>query len=357
MTAKLNIGIVGANAARGWAKDAHIPALATIPDVNVSAVSARSQEIADAAAQTFGADKAFDDSIALTKNADVDVVIVTVKVPEHRAIVLSALAAGKHVYCEWPLGRDVAEAEEMAEAARKAGVHVMIGLQGTIAPATRRAVDLIRNGAIGKLLALRVFSPTAGWAGEAPACYKYLNDKSTGATLATITGGHTLAMITTLIGDYSEVDARSSILRPKVRIVETGEVIERTCADHLLVIGKHESGCVSTLEIAGAQDLKTPFLLELVGSKGRISMTSNHPGGVQVGNLTLKLNGEEDSDLVAVSPQLVGPPSNVAELYSRFVRDIRTGSRTVPNFDDAVHLSRLLDAIDVASANGKRQFR
>ncbi len=350
----VKLGIIGANAERGWARDAHIPALQGIDGIEIAAVSARTRAIADAAAAQFGA-AAFDDSIAMTRSPEIDMVSVTVKVPEHRALVLSALEAGKHVYCEWPLGRDLAEAEEMASLARRQGVHVMVGLQGTVAPAVRSAVEIVRHGDIGEPMILRVFSPTAGWGDRVPEFYAYLSDRKNGATLATIAGGHTLAVMAALAGAFREVDARASILQPEVGILDSDEMFERTCADHLLVLGKHDSGCVSTLEVAGGQPPSTPFELELSGSKGRINLFSNFPGGFQAGDITLTLNGE----VVLVkseASQLKGPPANVGELYKRFLGDIRSGSHTVPNFEDAVELTRLLDTIECASGEGVRQF-
>lgn len=360
MTTPFRLGIVGANPERGWARDAHIPALATIPEVSIHAVSARTREIAETAAKTFGAGKAFDDSIALARHPDVDIVVVTVKVPEHRNIVLAALEANKHVYCEWPLGRDLAEAEEMAALAKQAKGHTVIGLQGNVSAALLRAVELLEANALGRLLRMKVFSPTAGWAAEAPPFYAYLNDRSTGATLATITGGHTLAFMEKLAGHYTEIDARTSILRPRVRISGSDDYIDRSCADHMLVLGKHRSGCVSSLEVVGGQGVETPFLLELYGTDGQLTLTSNHPGGFQVGNLALYLNGEQligpqDSSADTAGSSLTGPPANVATMYRRLLSDIAAGTHTAPNFDDAARLTRLLQCIDAASDEGCRK--
>jgi hypothetical protein len=52
---------------------------------------------------------------------------------------------------------------------------------------------------------------------------------------------------------------------------------------------------------------------------------------------------------------LSGPPVNVAEAYARFAEQLRTGDRTLPDFGEAVRLTGLLDAIDTASADGRRQ--
>jgi predicted dehydrogenase len=348
----LRIGIAGANAERGWARDAHLRALRAIPDLAIEAVSARTQAIADSAADLFGATSAYDDSLVLAHDPHIDIVAVTVKVPEHRAIVLAAIAAGKHVYCEWPLGRDLAEAQEMADAARAAGVHVAIGLQGGNAWAVRHAADLVGQGAIGRPLSLRVVSPTAGWGAASPANYAYLQDKSNGATLSTIAGGHTLAAIEAVIGHYAEVGARASILTDTMTIMGTDESVARTCADHLLVFGKHVSGCISSMEIIGGVT-DEPFQFDLRGDMGSLKITGDHPGGYQVAELTVTTSPPAAPQPTSVVAGVRAPSTNVAELWARFANDIRTGTWTVPDFDRAVRLTRLLDAIDLSSDEGR----
>jgi predicted dehydrogenase len=349
--APLRIGFAGANADRGWARDAHLAAIKTIPDLTIAAVSARTQEIADGAAVMFGASAAYADSLELARDPAVDIVAVTVKVPEHRAIVLAAIAAGKHVYCEWPLGRDLAEAEEMRDAAVKAGVHVAIGLQGGNSHAVRHAAKLVRDGAIGRPLSLRVVSPTAGWGAVSPPNYAYLQDKRNGATLSTIAGGHTLAAIEAVVGPYREVGARASILLDSMTLAGTNETVARTCADHLLTFGVHASGCVSSLEVVGGV-MDVPFQFELRGETGSLKITGGHVGGYQAGLLTVESEGLPPQP-AASYPGIAVQSANVAELWARFAGDIRDGNRTVPDFARAVSLTRLLDAIDVASETGR----
>ncbi|MGE3691489.1 MAG: Gfo/Idh/MocA family protein, partial [Novosphingobium sp.] len=319
MTAPLRIGFAGANPERGWARDAHFPALKALPGLAVHAVSARTQDIADAAAATFGAAKAYDDSLAMARDPDVDIVAVTVKVPEHRAIVLTALEAGKHVYCEWPLARDLAEAEELAEAASVAGTHVCIGLQGGDALAVRHAAKLVRDGAIGEPQALRVVSSTQGWGKIAPPFYAYLQDKRNGATLASIAGGHTLAMIEAVAGPYADLSARNTILTPQVEIAGSGERIARTCADHMLIHGRHASGCISNVEITGGANV--PLVFELRGSEGTLTIAGHHPGGYQCGELTVHCSGEAEPQTPSSLAGLSGQAVNVAQLWAHFESD------------------------------------
>ena len=348
----LRIGFAGANASRGWAKDAHLAAVQAAPGLSIHAVSARTQAIANEAAPLFGASIAYDDSLALARDPDIDIVAVTVKVPEHRAIVLAALSAGKHVYCEWPLGRDLDEAQVMAAAARAAGVHVAIGLQGASSAAVRHAAKLVRDDAVGRPLSLRVVSPTAGWGQESPAHYAYLQDRKNGATLETIAGGHTLAAVEDVVGPYVDVSARASILVDKMRISGADEVVARTCADHVLISGRHDSGCVSSVEVIGGV-MDTPFVFELRGTSGRLTLNGGHVGGYQAGNLTVATKPESEAQPAPGLSELRGPPANVAELWARFANDIRTGARTAPDFERAVRLTRLLDALEASSADGR----
>lgn len=350
----LRVGIVGGNPQRGWAHDAHVPALSHLgEDYVLEAVSARSQEVAEEARAAFGARRAFGDSLALAHDPDIDIVSVTVKVPEHRAIVLAALAAGKHVYCEWPLGRDLAEAREMARAVGPDS-HVMIGLQALSSPAIRHAAKLVGDGALGRLQVMRVYSPTAGWGAEAPPFYTYLQDKRNGATLETIAGGHTVAAMVALAGAYTEVDARNTILQSQVRITGTDELIQRTCADHMLVLGRHESGCVSTLEVLGGST-ERPFSLELTGEKGWLKISGGGAGGFQAGFLTLETSFPSEPQPASVVPDLRGAPLTLAESYARLGDDIRSGARSVPDFELAVRLTHLLEMVERASTEGRRQ--
>jgi len=353
MTKPIRVGIVGTNANRAWAHDAHIPALKNLRQFSIVAVSARTQTLAEEARRAFDVPRGFGDSFELVRDPEVDLVTVTVKVPEHRAVVLAALDAGKHVYCEWPLGRDLDEALEL-QAAVRPGSHVAIGFQGISAPAVRRAADIVQSGALGQLRVLRMFSPTAGWGADAPPFFAYLQDKKNGATLETIAGGHSLAIIEAIVGKYLEVQARNSILCPQVRIRGTDEFLERSCADHMLVLGRHETGCISTLEVMGGT--AKPFAFELTGEQGWLKLTSDGLGGFQVGQLKLETSVEIAPFSDATIGNLAGPPINVAEAYLRFADDILEDARTVPDFAYAVRLTRLLDSIVLASEQGNRQL-
>ena len=145
----LGVGIIGVSPVRGWAATAHIPALRALPNYEIRALSAHNAESAREAGEVFGVNAVFSDHERLVTQPDIDVVAVTVKVPHHRALVSAALAAGKAVYCEWPLGRDLEDTRAMAALAAERGVRTVVGLQARRARSPRvlqrRSTDRFRG--------------------------------------------------------------------------------------------------------------------------------------------------------------------------------------------------------------------
>jgi predicted dehydrogenase len=352
---EIHVGIVGANADVSWAKLSHVPAIKGLPGAKLAAVATRNEHSARQAAEAFGADRWFSDPFAMIRDDQIDVVTIAVNVPAHRDLVLAALHAGKAVYCEAPLGRTVPEAEEMAHAARS--LHTAIGLQGRLNPSVRRAVQLICSGKIGRPLNARVVCSTVGFGPEMPCTHDIFNKASSGASLLTITGGHTLDLVEAVLGRIVEVDARTEILWPTVKLIENGEERSRETADHVDVLGKTHSGAVFTVDInAGVAPENARFSFEIRGSGGWLSLTSNHLYGFQAGDLELTSNDAfETPGQAAVSGGFMGAAINVGEVYTQLFRDIHAGSYDTPGFEHALHNARLIEAVMRAAERGERQ--
>src|SRR3989441_3866116 len=232
----LGVGIIGVSAQRGWAATAHIPALRALPNYEVRALSAHSAESARAAGEVFGVSAVFTDHEQLVTQPDVDVVAVTVKVPHHRELVCAALAAGKAVYCEWPLGRDLGDARAMAALAAKQGVRTVVGLQARQAPAIEFVRELLRDGYVGEVLSTTMIglSIPGDVVGQPNA---YMLDKTNGANLLTVPVGHSLDILSYVLGEFADLSAVSDVRRPLITIEDTGEQIVKTAADQIPLTG------------------------------------------------------------------------------------------------------------------------
>lgn len=356
------VGIIGADTQASWAGASHVPALHSQPSLQLAAVATRREESAKAAAAAFGAERWFADPYALISDDSIDIVTIAVKVPAHKALVLSALAAGKAVYCEAPLGASLAETEEMARAA--GSLHTAIGLQGRHNPSVRRAAELVASGKLGRILSARISATTIAYGPQAIQAYDYFNKAASGASFLTITTGHVLDVIEAVLGNITEVDARTELLWPEIEIVDTGAMSVREIPDHLDMIAKTTSGAsVSVQVLANVPAGDAHFRLHVRGTKGWLKLTGNHLAGVQVGDLELSSNIDFPAPQAPVANG-VGPTAaefwsgasiNVGEVYASLARDLLAGTYLTPGFAHALHNSRLVAAVERAAVTGQRQ--
>jgi predicted dehydrogenase len=202
---EIRVGIVGAGANRGFASIAHIPALRAMPQFEITAVCTASQQSAEASARHYVVPLAFSDPEELARHPNVDLVTISVKVPDHYQPVMAAIEAGKHVYCEWPLGRNTDEAMTMLGAAERRGIRHVVGLQGQMSPAINYAWDLVKDGYVGRVLAATMIGCAPNWGRTIDRAYQA--DIVNGANLMTITGGHQIDALCYLSGLLPELEA------------------------------------------------------------------------------------------------------------------------------------------------------
>ncbi len=354
MDRALRVGLFGASAEGGWARESHVPALSLLPGFELAAVGGKTQQAADAAAHAFGAPKAYGRPADLSADPDIDVVTVAVTLPAHRALLLGALAAGKHVYCEYPLGLDVQESEHLAAAAQAAGVHAVIGLQSRANPAVRHTRRLLEAGAIGRPLTASILSTTAGFGQSTPAAVAYTEDPANGVTLLTIQTAHTVDLAIALLGGLAELSALASTQFPEVAIGGAAPQTRRTF-DHVLVQARLAQGAPLAVEVAGGRPAPTPFRFEVVGETGAIALVGGAPRGFQSGRLKLLLNGLPQAVDEGELAMLPDAALNVGATYSRLRADIAAGSATTPGFDHAVRAARLMEDVAQSARTGHRR--
>ncbi|MEV0599285.1 Gfo/Idh/MocA family oxidoreductase [Streptomyces sp. NPDC050315] len=364
---KIRVGIVGANPDRSWAARAHVPALQALPEYEITAVGTTRAESARSAAREFGAAHAFTDAAELARHPDVDLVAVTVKVPAHAEPVRAALAAGKHVYCEWPLARTTAEAAELTAAAEAAGVHHTVGLQARLSPALRHARELIESGRIGRVVSASVHATRGKGAGRrVPAWGAYTLDRSNGAGTLEVAGGHTLDALQYLLGDIEDLSATLSVQHPVAVVAETGAEVAATSPDHLLLHATLTGGASASVHLHDARSSNAGTRIDISGTDGDLALVSAGPyapAGIQIGDLRLwgAAAGEHTwqeipvpgaQDIPGLADETEG--ANVARQYARLAADLRSGTRGGTDFAAGLRLHRLLDAVRRSAASGTR---
>ena len=359
MSRPFGVGIVGMKAGVTWASTAHLPALRHLhEDFAVVGLANTSHESALAAAQAVGIDRAFRSVDELIACPEVDVVTVTVRVPHHFAIAGAALRAGKHVYCEWPLGNGLDEAVALRDLARACGRLGVVGTQAVVAPEITHVRQLIADGYVGQVLSTSLIGSGMLWGPVIQARNIYLLDPANGGNMLTIPVGHTLAAVQHVLGAVASVSACCARACKVATVNETGVEVPMLTNDQVLVMGKLASGVPLSLHYRGGVPRGPGLLWEIHGSEGDIIIEAAN-GHAQMMQLSVKGARGDDRVLLPLTPPEpavswpeAAAPRNVAMVYARMADDLRNGTQTAPSFDDAVQLHQVLAAIDASAESG-----
>ncbi|MFI5720699.1 Gfo/Idh/MocA family protein [Nocardia sp. NPDC051750] len=361
---RIGVGLIGASADRGWGGIAHVPALQALDAFQIRAVSTTRMESANATARRLGADLAFDTHEALVVRPEVDLVVVAVKVPEHKQIVSDALAAGKMVYCEWPLARNLSEAEALEGFARERRLRTVAGLQGGLHPPILFLRDLIAQGVIGKPLSTSIRAHLADdmWVGRYDPPVEYMAHAKHGATLLSIMLGHGLEPLARVLGTFESLSAVVANQRGDGVRLSDGASLPRDAPDEIVVAGVLEGAIVTSLHYSAGQSAGSAMVWEIQGTEGSLRVESAS-GYIHFTDFTITLRrGSEPVQVLQVPPayaapdlQLDAPAAGVARLYAQFAADLRDGTANAPDFAVALDRHRVLEAIRRAAETGHRQ--
>jgi len=359
---KIRIGIIGANAHYGWGMRAHLPAILALPEYQLTAVCTAHRETAEESAKHYGARLAFHDYTEMVNHPDIDLVTVCVKVPFHYPLVMAALKAGKHVFCEWPLGASLAEAEEIASLAQIKGVRHMVGLQARCDPALLRLKELLAEGYVGEIVSCNMTMFLPGLLQRGPDRF-WMADRAKGANTLTIATGHAIDAFCFCVGEFKELSAQVTTQVPQWRTTNPTQTVEVTSPDNVLVNGVLTNGAVASVHVATVPWHGTGWRVEVYGKEGTLITSSRQM--VQYADIHLQGARDKDRSLqeLPIPDRLTwvpgevprSEPFNVAQMYRRLGEAIQGYQSADPDFDLAVKRHRLLDTIQNSSDLGTRE--
>jgi predicted dehydrogenase len=355
MAERIRLGIIGASPTVGWAHRSHLPAIVASPEFELTAVCTTRMETANESARQYGARLVFDDYQKMLEHPEIDAVAVVLRVPAHYQITKDAINAGKHVFTEWPLGRTLEEAEELAALARSKGVKVVVGLQARAAPAVLQMKQLVEEGYVGDIVSCSMRLVRGGVL-ERPSDRTWQRDDDLGATTLTIAAGHSIDALRFVAGDFSEVSAVVSTQVPEWLETDTQQLLDVTAPDNILISGRLANGAVVSAHVASIPWAGSGYRLEIYGREGTLVATAED--SPQLG--AVQLQGAQHGDKLEELPLSAdhtyvlegmphGAPYNVGQLYYLFGQAIRGEGSRQPDFDTAVDLHRFIEAVRRAS--------
>ncbi len=235
-------------------------------------------ETAQEAKRRFGFEIATDNYREITEGPDIDIVHITSPNVFHRAHLLSAMAAGKHIYCEKPLTAPLDEAREVEGAlAWYRGTHQMC-LQNRFFPATMRAKQLVDEGFLGQLLSFRASYLHSGSA-DRNAPLKWKLDRAMGGGVLLDLGSHVIDLVRHLCGEVQEVLMESAIAYPeRPSTSDSGRRVSVEAEDLAVMLVRTSAGALGTIEASKiATGTEDELRIEIHGSEGALRFNSMQP--------------------------------------------------------------------------------
>jgi 1,5-anhydro-D-fructose reductase (1,5-anhydro-D-mannitol-forming) len=253
---------------------------------------------------------------------DIDAVTVTTATTAHRAIMLRAAQAGKHIFTEKLLAPTVAEAKEIIAAADDAAVALMVSLPRLYHGYTRAIVGGLERGRLGELTHCRIRlsndGASAGWLPDGffdPAV-------AVGGALSDL-GCHPIYLMQLFLG-----------ITPITVSATYGSFSKRNVEDQAVVTLGYADGAIGVVETGFlSQD---PFSIEMHGTAARLAYDDT------ASTVRVRDTGSD-------TWQSLTMPEDDPDAFSQWVSHIREATRADDNLSRAVELTRLVSAANTAA--------
>jgi 1,5-anhydro-D-fructose reductase (1,5-anhydro-D-mannitol-forming) len=261
----------------------------------------------------------------LLSRDDIDAVTVTTATSAHRAILLRAARAGKHIFTEKLLAPTVTEAEEIIAVADEAGIILVVSLPQLYYGHTRAIVEQLEEEQLGALTYCRIrLSHDGAIAGWLPERF-YDPAAAVGGALSDL-GCHPVYLTQLFLG-----------ARPATVSATYASFTKRQVEDQAVVTFGYPGGAIGVVETGFLS--RDPFTIEMHGTRASLAYEST-------GNmLRMRSSGADSWESLSV-------PQDDADPFSRWVSHIRDGTRADDNLTRAVELTRLVSTANTAAATG-----
>ncbi|MBA3833958.1 MAG: Gfo/Idh/MocA family oxidoreductase [Chthoniobacterales bacterium] len=366
MTARrtLQVGLIGykfmgkahSNAWRQAPRFFNLPA-----DLRMKTICGRDGRAVEQAAEKFGWEKSETDWRAVVDDPEIDIIDICTPNDSHVMIALAAAAAGKAIVCEKPLARNVAEAERMAAAVRKAGVVNMVCHNYRRVPALALAREMIERGELGERLYHFRARYAQDWIADPdfPLVWRLRSGEAGSGSLGDI-GSHIIDLGRYLVGEFREVCATlETFVKERPRKEDRARKGRVTVDDAALAIGRFRNGALATLEATRfARGRKNSLTIEINGSGGSLTFDLEEMNRLQFYSARDAEGRRGFRDILVTesthpyaagwwpSGHLIGYEHTFVQTVADFVRAVVAGKSVAPTFADGLANQRVLAAIE-----------
>ena len=362
---KIRVGIIGAGRIADFV---HVPSLRLCPtECEVVAVASRTEEKAKAFADRWGIPRVYRDWEFLLADRDVDAVVICLPSRLTHAVAKAAIAAGKHILCEKPLGLSYAEARELQVAAERSEKIHMVAFTFRFVPALRFLKRLVTEGHFGEIRQWRLSYFTDLMLDPSrPAAWRNQRAHAGAGVLADM-GSHCIEFARYLLGDLVAVSGASRVyVRERPHPSGSG-MIPVDAEDAVAFAGEFACGAIGTFDInravagRGGTGRTAYQCVEVHGTGGAAVYELIRPFELQI-SLGPAMTRTQQWARAEVPYDLLrfpGSPRNPRmddplvgyklDQGVAFLKAIRGETRDYPTFRDGAETQRVVDAVELAA--------
>lgn len=376
MAKKINVGMVGYKFmgkahSHAYRDVAMFFKTETVPVMKV--ICGRTETAVSEAARMFGWEAYETSWEKLVQRQDIGLVDINTPNSTHREIAVAAAKAGKHILCEKPLAVSLAEAEEMLEAMREAGVKHMVCFNYRKVPAVGLAKKLIGEGRLGKIYHFRA-QYLQDWITdpEFPLVWR-LKKEEAGAGAHGDLNSHIIDLARYLVGDFAKVVGMQETFikkRPELEVSEkltTGLAAESrrpqfgevTVDDATLFLARFKNGALGCFEVTRfANGRRNGLRFEINGSKGSLLFELENMNELwfyscedaqeRQGFRKILVTEATHPYIEAWWPpgHIIGYEHTFVHVVYDFMKALDEDRMPTPNFTDGVECQRVLEAVE-----------
>lgn len=340
----------------GFGSQVHLPAIAHIDHTELVAICSRRQDRVDVIAARHGIPSASTDWRDVVNDSGVDGVIVATPPYLHHQMVIAALEAGKHVLCEKPLARNLAEARDMVRLAERAGVVAMVDHQYRYLPIRRRVKELIDEGYIGTPHAINMIVFNSELADPEETRFNWLMEEDKAGGMLRAIGSHYVDTMRWWLGEIDAVSGTMGTMVNKRRMPDSTLTATVDADDNFAFILQFRNGAIGTVHFSSTAPVDAGDSTTITGSDGMLIVEADSElFGARKRDVHLRELAIPDR-LSPKLPEFSHPLTRPTILLMRdWISAIREGdlTRFAPSFADGEKVQEIIDGVIRSREQGR----
>jgi predicted dehydrogenase len=332
----------------GFGSAVHIPALAHVDGTELVAVCSRRQERASRVAAQYDIPTASTDWRDVINDPGVDAVVIATPPYLHHQMVITAIEAGKHVLCEKPLARNLAETRDMAKLAERAKVVAMVNHQLRYLPMRRRVKELIDEGYIGTPHAVSMIVFNSQLADPDGQRFGWLMESDKAGGMLRASGSHYIDTLRWWLGDIHAVAGLTGTMVKRRRLPDSTSMASVDADDNFAFLLRFENGAIGSVHFSSTAPTDAGESITITGSEGMLIMEGdNELFGARKRDLGLRelaIPDRLNPKLPEFSHALIRPTIMLMRDWVKAIQE-GDGATFTPSFSDGAKVQEIIDGV------------